>query len=144
MFKRIAVAYGESPEGRRALTYAVQLAKTLGAELRAVIILQAPCVYTAYVDAVDPSLKLFRDRDLMQVYERLHSEAYETALREGVEFETHLLEGEEVNAIVHFLAHHQTDLLVVGLHHHQSRVSRLWSTVYALALDAPCSVLGVH
>jgi nucleotide-binding universal stress UspA family protein len=74
----------------------------------------------------------------------LHSQAYEAALREGVEFETHLVEGEEVDAIVHFLAHHQADLLVVGLHHHQSHGSRLRSTVYALAMDAPCSVLGVH
>jgi hypothetical protein len=49
-----------------------------------------------------------------------------------------------VDAIVHFLAHHKTDLLVIGLHHHQSHISRLWSTVYSLAQDAPCSVLGVH
>jgi nucleotide-binding universal stress UspA family protein len=144
MFKRIAVAYSESPEAGRALTSAVHLAKTLGAELRAVTILQAPPAYTAYADAADPSLKLIINSDRTQAYERLHSQARETALREGVELETHLLEGEEVDAIVHFLAHHKTDLLVVGLHHHQSHISRLWSTVYALAQDAPCSVLGVH
>jgi nucleotide-binding universal stress UspA family protein len=144
MFKRIAVAYSDSPEAKRALASAVHLARTLGAELRAVIILQAPSAYTAYADAVDPSLKKIINSDRMQAYERLHSQAYEAALREGVEFETHLLEGEEVDAIVDFLAHHKTDLLVVGLHHHQSHKSRLWSTVCALAQDAPCSVLGVH
>jgi hypothetical protein len=42
------------------------------------------------------------------------------------------------------LAHHKTDLLVIGLHHLQSYISGLWSTVYGLAQNAPCSVLGVH
>jgi hypothetical protein len=42
------------------------------------------------------------------------------------------------------LAHHKTDPLVIGLHHRQSYISRLWSTVYGLAQNAPCSVLGVH
>ena len=72
------------------------------------------------------------------------SAARQAALRKGVELETHLVEGEEVDAIVRFLAHYKTDLLVIGLHPHQSHISRLWSTVYALAQDAPCSVLGVH
>jgi hypothetical protein len=42
------------------------------------------------------------------------------------------------------LAYHKTDLLVIGLHHRQSYISRLRSTVYGLAQNAPCSVLGVH
>jgi nucleotide-binding universal stress UspA family protein len=70
VFKRISVAYSESPEARLALTSAVHLAKTLGAELRAVTILQAPPAYTAYADAVDPSLKLIINSDRMQAYER--------------------------------------------------------------------------
>ena len=35
-------------------------------------------------------------------------------------------------------------VLVIGLHHRQSHVSGLWSTVYGLAQNAPHSVLGVH
>jgi hypothetical protein len=72
MFKRIAVTYSESPEARRALTSAVYLAKTLGAELQAVTILHAPPAYTAYAEAVDPSLKLIINSDRMQGYERLY------------------------------------------------------------------------
>jgi hypothetical protein len=45
---------------------------------------------------------------------------------------------------VRFLVYYKTDLLVVGLHHHSSRLSSLWSKVYEMAQDAPCSVLGVH
>jgi hypothetical protein len=49
-----------------------------------------------------------------------------------------------LDAIICFLAAHPTDLLVLGLHQHRSHISRLWSTVYTLAEEAPCSVLGVH
>lgn len=144
MYKRITVAYNESPEASRALASAIRLARMLGAELRAVTILESPPAYTAFAGAADPSLSLIINSDRMQAYERLQSAARQAALREGVELETHLVGGEEVDAIVRFLAHYKTDLLVIGLHHHQSHISRLWSTVYALAQDAPCSVLGVH
>ena len=74
----------------------------------------------------------------------LQSAARQAALREGAEFEIHLVEGEEIDAIVRFLADYKADLLGIGLHHHQSHISHLWSTVYSLAQDAPCNVLGVH
>ena len=44
----------------------------------------------------------------------------------------------------HFLESQKADLLVIGLHQHDFYVSRLWSSVYDIAQDAPCSVLGVH
>ena len=82
MFKRIAVAYSESPETRCAVTSAIHLAKTLGAELRAIIVLQAPSAYRASAEAVDPSLKKIINSEQVQAYEQLHSQAYEAALRE--------------------------------------------------------------
>jgi nucleotide-binding universal stress UspA family protein len=57
---------------------------------------------------------------------------------------TDLAEGEEVDVIVRFVHRYKADLLVVGLHQHALHISRLWSTVYQVAQDAPCSVLGVH
>jgi hypothetical protein len=54
------------------------------------------------------------------------------------------LEGDACETIVRFLLDSKTDLVVIGLHRHTSHISRLWSTVYEVALDAPCSVLGVH
>ena len=142
MFKRITVAYSESPESRRAFASAIHLARMLNAELQAVIIVEAPPSYTAYADAVAPSLALTINTDRMQAYEQ--SDALQTAEREGVALQTHLLHSEEVGAIVGFLANHKTDLLVIGLHHRQSHISRLWSTVYGLAQNAPCSVPGAH
>ena len=64
--------------------------------------------------------------------------------REGVASVTNLLEGEGVEAVLDFLVKEKPDLLVIGLHRHTSHISRLWNTVFELAQDAPCSVLGVH
>jgi nucleotide-binding universal stress UspA family protein len=144
MYKRITVGYNESPEASRALTSAIRLARMLGTELWAVTILESPPAYTAFAGAANPSLTLIINSDRMQAHERLQSAARQAALREVVELETHLVEGEEVDAIVRFPAYYKADLVVIGFHHHQSHISRLWSTVCALAQDAPCSVLGVH
>jgi nucleotide-binding universal stress UspA family protein len=144
MFKKITVAYNESPEAGRELASAIHLARTLGAELRALTIIVPPPAYTAFANGAGSSLPLILNQDRKALYERLQAEARRTERREGVELETHLMEGEEIDAIIHFLGHYQTDLLVLGLHHHQSHISRLWSTVYEVAQDAPCSVLGVH
>jgi nucleotide-binding universal stress UspA family protein len=140
MFKRIAVAYNESPEARRALASAIHLAKTIGAELRTVTIVQG---LPANMDSV-AALEEVVTSDQLEAYEKLQCEAREAALREGIQLVPHLLEGDEVDTFVRFLVEYKADLLVVGLQHHSSRVSSLWSTVYELANGAPCSVLGVH
>jgi nucleotide-binding universal stress UspA family protein len=140
MFKRIAVAYNESPEARRALASAIHLARTLGAELRTVTIVQGLPVYTVSVAALDEVVT----SDRLEAYDKLQCEAREAALREGVHLVAHLLEGAEVDTFVRFLVEYKADLLVIGLQHHSSRISCLWSTVYELAHGAPCSVLGVR
>jgi len=144
MFRKITVAYNGSPEAARALAQAIHIAKALSAELGAITVQQDLPPYTAYAAAADSSLSRELIEDQQAHCARLHSEARDTALREGVKLETHLLEGDAVDAIVRFLLDNKTDLLVIGLHRHTSHISRLWSTVYEVALDAPCSVLGVH
>jgi nucleotide-binding universal stress UspA family protein len=144
MFRKITVAYSGSPEAARALAQAIHLARALGAELCAITVQQDLPPYTAYAAAADSSLSRALIEDQKAHCVRLHSEARDIALRGGVKLETHLLEGNAVDAIVRFLLDSKTDLLVIGLHRHASHISRLWSTVYDVALDAPCSVLGVH
>ena len=143
MFKKITVAYNESPQAARAFAQAIYLAKALGSELSAVTVREDLPPYTAFAAAADPSLP----HDLLQYQQshsdRMHSEARDTALREGLKLETQLLDAESVDAIIRFLRDYKTDLLVIGLHRH-ARISRLWSKVYEVALEAPCSVLGVH
>jgi nucleotide-binding universal stress UspA family protein len=80
MFKRIAVAYNESPEARRALASAIHLARTLGAELRTVTIVQGLPVYTISVAALDEVVTSAR----LEAYDKLRCEAREAAtFREG-------------------------------------------------------------
>ena len=142
MYKRIAVAYNESPEAGRALASAIHLAKILGSELRVITIMELPA-YSAYA-AVDSSLPQILLDDRRESCERLQAEARETALREGVEVVTYLLGGEAASSLVAFLLQDKPDLLVIGLHRRTSHISRLWNIVYDVAQKAPCSVLGVH
>jgi len=144
MFKRIAVAYNESPEAGRALASAIQLAKALGAELKVITVIEDPPLYTAYASATDGSLERTMRDDRYKRYEQLQAEARESALREGVAVVTHVLDGEAASSLVEFLLRDKPDLLVIGLHRRTSHISRIWSTVYEVAQEAPCSVLGVH
>ena len=54
------------------------------------------------------------------------------------------MEGREVQAVLRFLKEEKADLLVICLQQRQFYLSGLWSSVYDLAQDATCSVLGVH
>jgi len=54
MFKRILVAYDESPASGRALLTGIHLAKSLNAELRAVSIQEKLPPYSGYIDAEVP------------------------------------------------------------------------------------------
>jgi nucleotide-binding universal stress UspA family protein len=144
MFKRIVVAYNESAEASRALAAAIHLAKALGAELMAVTIFHDLPAYAGYASAVDSSLARTMIEDRRERYEQLQAEARERASSLGVDMVTHLMEGQEVDGIIQFLISHKAELLVIGLHQHSLYISRLWSKVYEVAQDAPCSVLGIH
>lgn len=144
MFKKIAVAYNQSPEASRALAQAIDLAKVVGAELHAVTVLEDLPSYTAFAAAADSTLTVKLIEDAQDQCKLLQSDARQCALRKGIELKTHLLDGDPCQSIVHFLLDTKADLVVIGLHRNASHISRLWSTVYEVALDAPCSVLGVH
>ncbi len=144
MFRKIAVAYNESVEAEHALVCAIKLAKTLGAELSTITAASELPAYTAFAGAADPALSRVLANDHEKFYKALQEKARSSAQLHGVELQSHLVEGREVEAIVNFLRMHKADLLVIGLHQRDLYLARLWSTVYELAQEAPCSVLGVH
>ena len=144
MFKKIAVAYNDSPEAQHALGAAIQLAQSLGAELSTITVAAELPAYTAFAAAGDPSLPQLLHDDRDSYLQVLGNKARASALLQGVSLQCHVVEGREVHAIVSFLRTHQADLLVIGLHQRDLYLARLWSTVYELAQEAPCSVLGVH
>ena len=144
MFQKIAVAYNDSPEAHRALVTAIQLAKSVSAELHTITVLASLPAYTAYAAAADASLSRVLMDDHLALCGKLQEKASALAHQHNVELGCHLVEGEEVEAIVSFIRQQKIDLLVIGLHQPDLYIARLWSTVYELAQEAPCSVLGVH
>ena len=144
MFQNIAVAYDQSSEAERALQTAIPLAKALGSNLHTVTFAEELPAYTAYGVAGDPSVLRTLGEDRDKFYGDLQKRAQEMASAKSVQVVTHLLDGEKVDGIIQFVSEQKIDLLVVGLHHRSLRVSRLWSTVYTLAQEIRCSILGVH
>jgi nucleotide-binding universal stress UspA family protein len=144
MFKKIAVAYNESREAERALASAIQLAKSVGAELTTITVMADLPAYSAFASAGGSSLTQVLLEDRIAFYNVLQEKARTAAQFLGMELSSHIVEGKGVGAIVDFLREHKADLLVIGLHQRDLYIARLWSTVYELAQDAPCSVLGVH
>ena len=57
MHKKITVAYDNTPEAERALLSAIQLAKSLGAELRTITVMADPPAYADFAAAGDPSYR---------------------------------------------------------------------------------------
>ncbi|MGB8261560.1 MAG: universal stress protein [Terracidiphilus sp.] len=144
MFKNIAVAYDESPEAARALNAAIHLAKIVGAGLKTITVVEKLPAYTAFATSADPEMLTVLEDDRSRYYENMKATARERASREGVPLTAHLVDGDTVDGIVHFVCEHKIDLLVIGLHRRHDRLSRLWSTVYTIAQNVPCSVFGVH
>ena len=144
MFKNIAVAFDESPEADRALTAAISLAKTLGVGLLSITAMENLPAYTAFAAGADASMQATLETDRLKFYEHLRAKARARASREAVQLEAHLLDGEAEGSIANFVCEHKVDLLVIGLHQRHDRLSRMWSTVYTIAQNVPCSVFGVH
>jgi nucleotide-binding universal stress UspA family protein len=144
MFRKIVVAFNESPESQRAFLVALKLAKSLNAELQAVTAIGELPAYTAFAGVADSSISRVLEEDRRDFYAKLQDHARAQVESYAIGFHSYLVEGREVEAIVDFLRQQKADLLVIGLHQRDLHIARLWSTVYELAQDAPCSVLGVH
>jgi nucleotide-binding universal stress UspA family protein len=144
MFSKIVIALNDLPESQRALRTAIEFARVSNAELATVSILGDLPAYTSFASVVDPTTPNAMMEERRRVHGELHEKASLLAREHGVRAKGSILEGRELQGIIHFLKDERADLLVIGLHQHDFYLSRLWSSVYDLAQDAPCSVLGVH
>ncbi|HEY9126770.1 MAG TPA: universal stress protein [Acidobacteriaceae bacterium] len=145
MYKHLAVAYEEGhPESKRAFQHALAVAKLLSQPLKVLTIAEPLPAYAAFSAAADLSAMHTLEQDKSAYYEQWRGRVVDEGNAQGVEISAYLLEGNSVHAITSFVAQHDIDLLIVGLHKRALRISSLWSTVYTLAQDLNCSVLGVH
>jgi nucleotide-binding universal stress UspA family protein len=144
MFIRIVVALNDLPESQRALRAGIELARACESSLGTVPILSDLPAYTSFAIVVDPEAPNVIREGQRRVHGELHEKLSLLAQEHGVRAIGSAMEGREVQAVLHFLKEQRADLLVIGLHRHDFYLSRLWSSVYDLAQEAPCSVLGVH
>jgi nucleotide-binding universal stress UspA family protein len=144
VFEKVVVTYNGSEQAERALLTAIRLSRTVQAELHAVHVVGHAPAYTAYAAAVSPAVPEILHQDRKALADALLDKARTTAQDHGIKLFGHQIEGSEAASILDFLRTYKADLLVVGLHPRDMYISRLWSTLYTLAQDSPCSVLGVH
>ena len=144
MFSKIVVALNDLPESQRALRTAIELARVCNSELATVSILGDLPAYTSFSVAVDPGAPAAMLEERRDRHKEMHEKAAILARELGIHAQGSIVVGKEARAILNFLKEQNADLLVVGLHQHDFYLSRLWSSVYDLAQDATCSVLGVH
>src|SRR5579859_7842427 len=138
MYYNIVVALNYLPESQRALRAAIDMARVCNAELATVSILGDLPAYTSFAIVVDPNAPSAMKEARLRAYSELHEKASLLAQEHGVRAKGSIVEGREVKAILHYLKNESADLLVIGLHQHDFYLSRLWSSVYELAQDAPC------
>jgi nucleotide-binding universal stress UspA family protein len=144
MFSKIVVALNDLPESLRALQTAIDIAASFKSSLATVSILGDLPAYTAFAIVVDPDAHEAIREARLRLHNELHGKAAELARERGVQVRSAIVEGREVEAVLDYVRREKADLLILGLHQHDFYLSRLWSSVYDLAKDAPCSVLGVH
>lgn len=137
MFTKILVAYDGSEGARAALRVGIGLARSLGAELHSISVEEHLPHYAATIDEVQDA------KDRIDTYFRtLTKEAQDQALLAGVELQTVIRQGHEVEAIVTYARGGQFDLLLAGYHGHSRIFDRLiGSTAQSIVRLSPCSVL---
>ncbi len=140
MFQQICCAYDGSPGAQRALDATLLLAREQTAQVRVLIVREAPPQYAATVGEVE------EDRELSDRYvATLTAAVAQRAAEQTVPVETIVRAGHPAQGIVLYLEESHTDLLVIG----QSGHSEIWgrflgSTVDKVIRHAPCSVLVVR
>jgi nucleotide-binding universal stress UspA family protein len=144
MFSKIAVALNDLPESQRALRTAIDLCRLCKAELSMISILGDLPVYSSFAVVADPERPAAMMEERRIHHKEMLEKAEDLAREQDVRAQGSIVAGNEVRAVLHFLKEQNADLLVVGLHQHDFYLSRLWSSVYDLAQEATCSVLGVH
>lgn len=145
MFKKIAVAFDESPEAEHAFRSALDLVKLVTGELYLITVIENPPAYMSYVSAVAPDVPPLIRSQKRAFYEDLHSKARAAAEQAGVSLRSELIEGDEIDALLQGIDRIHPELLVVGLRREPGGFSRyLGGTAHQLALHAKCDVLGVR
>lgn len=137
MYKRILVGYDGSDGARAALKQGIALGKALGAEIAAILVEAHLPHYAASISEVKAAKE-----EIDAHFRELAKQAHDSAGLSGIDMETIVRQGHEVETIVDVAKEGQYDLLVIGYHGHSKIYGRLMgSTAQSIVRLAPCSVL---
>jgi CBS-domain-containing membrane protein len=137
MFRSILVAYDGSKGAEAALRMGIDLAKATRAELQTVSVEEHLPRYAATIGEVEAAREAIDAH-----FHDLTKHARDLALVEGLDIETVVRQGHEVESILAVVRERKADLLVLGDQGHSRIVERLvGSTAHSLARLAPCSIL---
>jgi nucleotide-binding universal stress UspA family protein len=137
MFRKILAAYDGSDGAKTALRVGIELAKSLGVELHSISVEEHLPHYAATVGEVQDA------KERVDEYFRiLTKEARDQAALKGVELQTVIRQGHEVEMIVNYAKEGAFDLLLAGYHGHSRIFERVMgSTAQTIIRLSPCSVL---
>jgi len=79
MFKKIAVAFDESPEAEHAFRSALDLARLVAGELYLITVIENQPAYMSYVSAVAPEVPLLLKNQKQAFYEDLFQKVTQTS-----------------------------------------------------------------
>jgi nucleotide-binding universal stress UspA family protein len=145
MFKKIAVAYDESPQAARTFRSALEFAKLTSSELTIITVIERLPAYVSYVSAVAPDVPPILQREKQTFYAELHHKARQEAKQAGVRVRLATIEGNEMEGLLQLIDDVQPDLLVIGLRREPGGFSGfIGGTAHHLALHAKCNILGIR
>jgi nucleotide-binding universal stress UspA family protein/CBS domain containing-hemolysin-like protein len=140
MFKRILVAYDGSEGAQAALRLGIGLAKNPGTEIYSISVEEHLPRYAATISEVEGAREQIDEH-----FRALTKQARDMAALAGVELETAVRQGHELQSILDFARTRRSDLLVLGSHGHSRVFERIiGSTSLSLVRLASCSVLLVR
>lgn len=137
MFERILVGYDGSDGARVALTLGIELAKVLDAQLCSISVEQHLPHYAASLSEVKGTKE-----DIDRYFATLTKQARDQAMLAGIELETFVRQGHEVETIVTVAREGRFDLLIIGYHGHSGIFGRVMGgTAQSIVRLSPCPVL---
>ncbi len=145
MFKKVAVAFDESPEAGRAFRSALELAKLTAAQLTIITVIENLPAYIGYVSAIAPDVPVLLKNEKQAFYSDLHRKAKQAAEGTGIVVHSKMIEGNEIEGLLQLIDDVSPDLLVIGLRREPAGLGGfMGGTAHRLALHTKCNILGIR
>ena len=148
--KKIVCAYDFSENAEKALINAMHLAENHKAHLDIIHVIHEHFYFNPITPIADPSSPIYQDHqeELKKASKTVESKLYDVIEKNhilGVEYDTHIVDGDPVIEIFKHIEDKGSDLLVIGDSCHSKFVRfMLGSTSEKIIRKAPCSVMTVR